>query len=59
MQNNPMQMVQAFNNFKQSFRGNPEQEVRKLVASGKISQQQLNQLQNMATQFQNMMNGFK
>lgn len=54
-----MQMIQAFNNFRQSFRGNPEQEVRKLVASGKISQQQLNQLQNMATQFQNMMNGFK
>ena len=52
-------MIQAFNQFRQSFSGDPEQEVRKLVASGKISQQQLNQLQNMATQFQKMMNGFK
>lgn len=56
MQNNPMQMIQAFNNFRQSFTGDPEQEVRKLVSSGKISQQQLNQLQNMATQFQKMFN---
>ena len=51
-----MQMIQAFNNFRQSFTGDPEQEVRKLVSSGKISQQQLNQLQNMATQFQKMFN---
>ena len=51
-----MQMIQAFNNFRQSFSGDPEQEVRKLVSSGKINQQQLNQLQNMATQFQKMFN---
>lgn len=54
-----MQMIQAFNQFRQSFTGNPEEEVRKLVASGKMNQQQLNQLQNMATQFQNMMNSFR
>lgn len=51
-----MQMIQAYNQFKQSFTGNPEQEVRKLVASGKINQQQLNQLQSMATQFQKIFN---
>ena len=54
-----MQMIQAFNNFKQSFTGNPEEEVKKLVASGRINQQQLNQLQSMATQFQKMMNSFR
>lgn len=54
-----MQMIQAFNNFKNNFSGNAEQEVRKLVASGRINQTQLNQLQNMATQFQKMMNNFK
>ena len=59
MSQNPMTMIQAFNNFKRTFTGNPEEEVRKLVASGKMSQQQLNQLQAMATQFQNMMNSFK
>lgn len=54
--NNPMQMIQMFNQFKREFRGNPKEEVEKLVAQGKINQQQLNQLQNMATQFQNMLN---
>lgn len=59
MVQNPLQMIQAFNQFRQSFTGNPEQEVRKLVASGRINQQQLNQLQGMATEFQKMMNSFK
>ena len=54
-----MQMIQAFNQFRQSFHGNAEQEVRNLVASGKMSQQQLNQLQGMATQFQQLMQSFK
>lgn len=52
---NPMQMIQQFNQFKNSFSGDPKAEVEKLVASGRISQQQLNQLQNMATQFQKML----
>lgn len=52
-------MIQAFNNFKRTFTGNPEEEVRKLVASGKISQQKLNELQAMATQFQKMISQYK
>lgn len=59
MQNNPMQMIQAFNQFRNSFKGNAEQEVRQLVASGKMTQQQLNQLQGMATQFQQLMQMIK
>lgn len=48
-------MVQRFQQFKQSFQGDPKAEVEKLVQSGKISQQQLNQLQQMAGQFQQLM----
>lgn len=48
-------LVQQFQQFKQSFQGDPKAEVEKLVQSGKISQQQLNQLQQMAGQFQQLM----
>lgn len=48
-------MVQQFQKFRQSFQGDPKAEVEKLVRSGKISQQQLNQLQQMAGQFQQLM----
>lgn len=56
---NPFQMIQQFNQFKRSFKGNPEEEVKKLVASGKMSQQQLDSLQNMASQFQQMLKNFR
>ena len=48
-------MVQQFRQFQQSFQGDPKAEVEKLVQSGRISQQQLNQLQQMAGQFQQLM----
>lgn len=48
-------MVQQFQQFKQSFQGDPRAEVEKLVRSGKISQQQLNQLQQMAGQFRQLL----
>lgn len=47
-------MVQQFQQFKQSFQGDPKAEVEKLVQSGRISQQQLNQLQQMAAQFRQL-----
>lgn len=46
------QMMQQFQQFRQSFQGDPRAEVQKLLQSGKMSQQQLNQLQAMAQQFQ-------
>lgn len=46
------QMMQQFNQFRASFQGDPKAEVEKLLQSGKMSQQQLNQLQEMAKQFQ-------
>nr|DAL60176.1 MAG TPA_asm: hypothetical protein [Caudoviricetes sp.] len=47
-------MVQQFNQFKANFKGDPKAEVEKLLQSGAISQDQLNQLQQMAKQFQNL-----
>ena len=49
--NGPMQMIQQFMQFKQNFKGDPKEEVQKMLQSGKISQQQLNQVQQMAGQF--------
>nr|DAL44809.1 MAG TPA_asm: Protein of unknown function (DUF2680) [Caudoviricetes sp.] len=48
-------MIQQFRQFQQSFKGDPKAEVEKLVRSGKISQQQLNQLQQVAGQFQQLL----
>ena len=45
-------MVQQLNQFRASFQGDPKAEVEKLLQSGKMSQQQLNQLQAMAKQIQ-------
>lgn len=46
------QMMQQFQQFRANFQGDPKKEVEKLLQSGKMSQQQLNQLQAMAQQFQ-------
>lgn len=53
-QGGPMNMMQAFQQFKQSFQGDPKAEVEKLLTSGRINQNQLDQLQTMAKQFQSM-----
>ena len=57
--NGPMQIVQQFMQFKQNFKGDPKAEVEKMLQSGRISQQQLNQVQQMAGQFQNMLKNMK
>ena len=57
--NGPMQIVQQFMQFKQNFKGDPKAEVEKMLQSGKISQQQLNQVQQMAGQFQNLLKNMK
>ena len=50
-----MQMMQQFQQFRQNFKGDPKAEVEKLLQSGKLSQSQLDQLQQMAKQFQSLM----
>lgn len=50
-----MQLMQQFQQFKANFHGDPKAEVEKLLQSGKLNQQQLNHLQQMAKQFQSLM----
>lgn len=57
--NNPMQMIQQFNQFRQQFQGDPKQQVQNLLNSGKMTQSQFNQLQQQATQFMQMMKQFR
>ena len=56
---NPIQMIQAFNQFRANFQGDPQKAVEYLVASRRISQGQLNQLQSMAKQFMAILNNTK
>ena len=51
--NNAMNMMQQFQQFKQNFQGDPKQTVMNLLASGQMTQEQFNQLSNMAKMFQN------
>ena len=57
--NGPMQMMHQFMQFKQNFKGDPKAEVQKMLQSGRISQAQLDQAQQMAQQFQRMLGGMK
>ena len=52
---NFMNMISQFDQFKRTFQGDPKQQVQNLLNSGQMSQSQFNQLQAMATQFQNLM----
>ena len=52
--NNAMNMMQQFNEFRQNFQGDPKMAVMNLLSSGQMSQEQFNQLSQMAKLFQNM-----
>ena len=53
-------MMNEFQQFMQQMQGkDPNQEIAKLLQSGRITQQQLNQAQQMAQQFQGLMGAFK
>ena len=55
--NNLTRMIQNFQQFKQSFQGDPRQQVQNLLNSGRVSQQQYNNAVQMAQQLQRMMGG--
>ena len=44
-----------FNQFRQAFNGNPQQQVQQMLMSGQMSQEQFNQASNMARQIMQMM----
>ena len=47
--------MQQFNQFKQTFKGDPQQQIQQLMNSGKVSQQAYNNAYQLAQQFQKMM----
>lgn len=47
-------VLQRFQQFRQNFRGNPQEQVQQLLNSGRVSQQQYNQAVQMAQQLQRM-----
>ena len=49
---NPMQMMQQFQQFRNSFQGNPPQMGQQMLRNGQITEAQLQQATQMARQFQ-------
>lgn len=48
-------IIQQFQQFKNSFHGDPRQQVQQLLNSGRVSQEQYNQAVQMANMLQRMM----
>lgn len=48
-------LIQQFNQFRANFQGNPQQQVQQLLSSGKMSQEQFNQLAGLARKFQSLL----
>ena len=54
-QTNPIgNFLAQFNQFKTTFTGNPEQQVKQLISSGRMSQEQFNQLAQTANQLRQL-----
>lgn len=59
-QGSPMNMMQAFQQFMQQNQGkDPNEMIQQLLSSGKLSQQQLDQAQQMAKQMEGPLSGLK
>lgn len=54
-QNQFTQMMQRFQQFRQTFQGDPRQQVQNLLNSGKVTQNDYNRAVQMAQQLQRMM----
>lgn len=54
---NMQNFVNQLNQFRSGLQVDPKQQVQELLNSGKMSQTQYNQLSQMATQIQKMLNG--
>lgn len=55
---NPMNVfMQKFTQFRQSFSGNPQEQIQNLMNSGKVSQEQYNNAYQMAQQMMRMISG--
>ncbi len=52
---NMVNIIQQFQQFKNSFHGDPRQQVQQLLNSGRVTQEQYNQAVQMANMLQRMM----
>lgn len=53
--NQPTGLIQQFLKFKQTFQGNPQQQVQELLNSGKVTQEQYNQAVQQAKVLQKLL----
>lgn len=53
-QNKMEDFINQFNNFRFMFTGNPEQQVKQLISSGRMSQEQFNQFAQTANQLRKL-----
>lgn len=53
--NNMLQLMQQFQQFRQNFKGNPQQQIQQMLQSGRISQAQYNNAVQMAQQLQSFL----
>lgn len=57
-QNPTNKMIQDYKKFRQEMQGkNPQEEINKMLKSGKLNQNQLNQIQQRARQMQGLFKG--
>ena len=54
-QNQNNSFLQRFNQFRQNFNGNPQQQIQQMLNSGKISQEQYNQAVQQAQNIMRML----
>lgn len=54
-QNNMNGLMQRFNQFRQTFQGDPRQQVQELLNSGKVSQSQYDDAVRMANQLKQLL----
>ena len=52
--NVPDNFMSKFQQFRQNFKGNPQEQVQQMLNSGKVSQEQYNRAVQTAQQFQRM-----
>ena len=52
---NIFNLINQYNQFKNSFQGDPKTQVQQLLNIGQMSQEQLNQLQSWAKQLQSIL----
>jgi len=57
MQPAQLNIIQQFNQFRQNFRGNPQQQIQQMLNSGKVTQAQYNAAVQKAQQLQRLLMG--